>query len=70
MVLHKGLSLVPYFSYFTQTTITKLLYIAMYTSLQKIQIYSTVIDLVNHNLKHFCQWLRNNKISSNASKIA
>ena len=25
---------------------------------------------VNHNLKHFCQWLRSNKISSNASKIA
>ena len=51
-----------------------LLYIAMHTTLQMMQIYSTVINLlkinrrVKHDLKHLCQWLRSYKISLNTSK--
>ena len=75
MVFRKDQCLVPYSSYSTSTIVTKLLYITMYTIFQMIQIYSTVINLffkknkhINHDLKHLCQWLRSNKISSNASK--
>ena len=40
----------------------------MYTTLQMIEIYFSVINHVNHDLKYLCQWLRSNKISLNASK--
>ena len=40
MVFHKDQFLVPYFSYSTLTILTKLLYIAMYTILQMIQLNS------------------------------
>ena len=52
----------------------KLLYIALYTTMYTIQIYSAVIHLykknkhVNHDLKHLFQWLRSNKVSLNTSK--
>ena len=45
MVFHKDQCLVPYSSYSTSTILTKLLYIAMHTTLQMIQIYSTAINL-------------------------
>ena len=38
MVFHKDQCLIPYSSYFTSTILTKLLYIAMYTTLKVIQI--------------------------------
>ena len=66
--------MVPCSSYSTSTILTKLLYIALYITLQVIQIYPTVINLqkinklVSHSLKHLCQWLTNNKISLNAKK--
>ena len=56
MMFHKDQCLVPYSSYTISTILTKLLYIAMYTTLQMTQIFSTFINLTG------------NKISLNASK--
>ena len=51
MVFYKDQCLILHSSYSTSTMLTKLLYMAMYTTFQMMQIYSTVRNLLKQKNK-------------------